>query len=341
MLLKPNPELEIPPKRGKTLIISVLVHVILVAILAFEPGLFDSRLKRVIRIEGNDLDARQLTELELQPIPKLTPAPAPKPEESKPLTEPPPVQPPPEAAAPPPPPPSPPPPAHVIAPDDIIAPGAKPDGQTQASRGSTSEQQRNGGAPGESAPQIARGPVQPATPSNTPSPVTPPAVPNTNPNAMQVPNLLQQANRIADNQARALQRSGSNGSGTMGPKTGRSNAPNGQNFSADGGVQILSDTKGYDFGSYMNQVLNKVRNNWMIPDLARFGARGRVIIDFTITKSGDIVDCHIISESGERALDGAAKSAIDSSNPFQRLPSGFSGNELQLRFGFYYNIPVE
>jgi TonB family protein len=127
----------------------------------------------------------------------------------------------------------------------------------------------------------------------------------------------------------------------MGPKTGRSNAPNGQNFSADGGVQILSDTKGYDFGPYMNQVLNKVRNNWSIPDLARFGARGRVVIDFTITKNGDVVDCHIISESGERSLDGAAKSAIDSSNPFQRLPSGFSGNELQLRFGFYYNIPVE
>ena len=127
----------------------------------------------------------------------------------------------------------------------------------------------------------------------------------------------------------------------MGAKTGRSNAPNGQNYSADGGVQILSDTKGYDFGPYMNQVLNKVRSNWLIPDSAIFGKKGRVVIDFTITKNWDIADCHIVLESGERSLDGAAKSAIDTSNPFQRLPSGFSGNELQLRFGFYYNMPVE
>jgi TonB family protein len=337
MLLEKNPELEIPPKRGKTLIISVLVHVVLVAIIAFEPSLFDSSFRRVIRIQGNDADVRQLTELAMQPVPK--PAPAPKVEESKPMTQPPPVKTPPPEAAPPPPPPPPPPPVHAISPDDILAPGAKPDGQVQASRGNSSEQQRQGGAAGDSTPQIARGAVPPP-PSNPAGSATPPSVANTNPNALTVPNLLQQANRNADQAARALQRSGPSG-GTMGPKTGRSNAPNGQNFSADGGVQILSDTKGYNFGDYMNQVLNKVRSNWSIPDLARFGARGRVIIDFTITKNGDIVDCHIISESGERSLDGAAKSAIDSSNPFQRLPAGFSGNELQLRFGFYYNIPVE
>jgi TonB family protein len=338
MLLEKNPELEIPPKRGKTLIISVLVHVFLVAFIAFEPGLFDSSARRVIRIQGNDVDGRQLTELAMQPVPKPPPAPAPKVEESKPLTQPPPVQTlPPEAAPPPPPPP--PPPVRAITPDDILAPGAKPDGQVQASRGSTSEQQRQGGGPGDSTPQSARGAAQPS-PANPPGSANPPTVANTNPNALTVPNLLQQANRNADQAARALQRSGTTG-GTMGPKTGRSNAPNGQNFSADGGVQILSDTKGYDFGPYMNQVLNKVRSNWFIPDLARFGARGRVIIDFTITKNGEIVDCHITSESGERSLDGAAKSAIDSSNPFQRLPAGFSGNELQLRFGFYYNIPVE
>jgi TonB family protein len=335
MLLEPTPELEIPPKRGKTLIISVLVHLLLVAIFVFEPGLFDSRLKRVIRIEGNDFDARQLTELELQPIPR----PAPKPEVSKPLQEPPKVVQPPPEAAPPPPPPPPPPPIHAITPDDVLAPGAKPDGQTQASRGSSTEPQRPGGAAGDTTPQIARANPQPAPPAAAPSP---PSAPNTNPNALTVPNLMQQANRIADQAARSLNRGGAGAGGTtMGAKTGRSNAPNGQNFSADGGVQILSDTKGYDFGPYMNGVLNRVRSNWLIPDRAMFGAKGRVIIDFTITKNGDVVDCHIISESGERSLDGAAKSAIDTSNPFQRLPAGFSGNELQLRFGFYYNIPVE
>lgn len=73
MLLERTPELENPPKRGKTLILSILVHVVLVAILLFDPGLFDSRLKRVVRIEGNDYDVTQLTELQLQLRPGLHP----------------------------------------------------------------------------------------------------------------------------------------------------------------------------------------------------------------------------------------------------------------------------
>src|SRR3954464_9297804 len=98
MLLDKDPELEIPPKRGKTLIISVLVHVVLVAFIAFEPGLFDSSYRRGIRIQGNDIDGRQLTELSMQPVPRPASAPPPKVEETKPLQEPPNVKtPPPEA----------------------------------------------------------------------------------------------------------------------------------------------------------------------------------------------------------------------------------------------------
>jgi TonB family protein len=164
---------------------------------------------------------------------------------------------------------------------------------------------------------------------------------NTNPNAPVLPNLAKAADRIADQAIRSQQRAGAAGGTSMGPKTGRADAPRGQNYSADGSYQILSDTKGYNFGDYMNGVLNKVRNNWLIPDSALYGRKGRVIIDFTIVKNGDVVDCHIVDESGERSLDGAAKAAIDISNPFQKLPSGFSGNELQLRVAFYYNIPVQ
>jgi TonB family protein len=62
---------------------------------------------------------------------------------------------------------------------------------------------------------------------------------------------------------------------------------------------------------------------------------------FTILKNGNVADCQIFEGSGDRSLDGAAKAAIDISNPFQKLPAGFTGNDLQLRFGFYYNIPIE
>jgi hypothetical protein len=38
---------------------------------------------------------------------------------------------------------------------------------------------------------------------------------------------------------------------------------------------LLSDTHGYDFGSYIRALMNRVRNNWymMIPDVARRGTR--------------------------------------------------------------------
>ena len=51
----------------------MLVHVVLIALLVLEPGLFDSTFKRVIRVEGNDYDVRQLTELDLTPLPRPAP----------------------------------------------------------------------------------------------------------------------------------------------------------------------------------------------------------------------------------------------------------------------------
>lgn len=339
MLLEPTPELEAPPKRGKTLIVSLAVHVLLVAFLVFDPGFFDSSLKRIMRVEGNDYDVVPLTELNLQPPPRLEPTP--KPDETKPLPPPPKdIQP-----LPPPPPPPPPPPQHTITPEDILAEGAKPDGKAQASRGAAPTPQQQGGGGADSSTQTARNNPPPATPPSPPvSPQRGNTVPevalNTNSNAAAKPSLLQQLNKITDQSIRAANRGGGGSGATMGAKTGRVDAASGQNFSADGSVQILSDTRGYDFGPYLNQVLNRIRNNWLIPDIARFGAKGRVVIDFTITKNGDIRDCQIISDSGQRVLDGAAKTAIDSSNPFNPLPRGFSGDELALRIGFFYNIPV-
>src|SRR5262249_34491989 len=149
-------------------------------------------------------------------------------------------------------------------------------------------------------------PPSPPKPAPSPAPVAPTPAPNKPSGSLTLPNLAQQANRNIDQALRNSSRGGPGGA-TMGPKTGRADAPNGQNYSADGGVQILSDTKGDDFGPYMNQVLNRVRSNWLIPTAAEFGKRGRVVIDFVIQKNGDVYNCHIISVSGDSTLDGAAK----------------------------------
>jgi hypothetical protein len=45
--------------------------------------------------------------------------------------------------------------------------------------------------------------------------------------------------------------------------------------------------------------------------------------------------------SGKEPLDRAAVSSIRASNPFEPLPSPFTGPYIELRFTYYYNTPIE
>lgn len=111
------------------------------------------------------------------------------------------------------------------------------------------------------------------------------------------------------------------------------------------GYEILTPTEGVDFSDYMNRVVAAVRRNWyaVMPESAMLGDRGRVVLEFTIMKNGSVPDGDPvrIMGSGKEPLDRAAVSAIRSSNPFEPLPSAFSGPSLRLRFIFLYNLPIE
>jgi hypothetical protein len=45
--------------------------------------------------------------------------------------------------------------------------------------------------------------------------------------------------------------------------------------------------------------------------------------------------------SGKEPLDRAAYSSVRASNPFEPLPSQFSGPYIELRYTYFYNIPPE
>src|SRR5215468_9950546 len=334
MLFKKDEDLELQPKRTKTLMISIGIHVILLLILVANPELLTSTPKRIIRIMGQDYDLRkqQLTELVVPPDALRSPRPAP-PAADKPLVQPPvpqpQVQPPPPQPPPPPPPPQPPPP--VIGPDDILKEGARPDAQPKASRGDTTEQARAGSQPEQSTPEPPKQQPQPPQSENRP----PQLARNTNPDALKSPNLLDDADRIIKQQIEEGRRRPS----VQGPRTGLPNGQADPDFSTEE-PKILSDTKGYDFGPYMNQVVNRVRYNWYanIPEIARFGKKGKVVIIFTITHNGNIENARIVGNSGTEPLDRAAFGSITQSNPFAQLPAGFDGDHLDLQFTFLYNI---
>jgi TonB family protein len=106
-------------------------------------------------------------------------------------------------------------------------------------------------------------------------------------------------------------------------------------------LQLLSDPMGVDFRPYLIQVLANVRRNWfaVFPESAKLGRRGKVGIQFAISRDGSVPKLVIVMPSGAEALDRAAVAGISASNPFPPLPTQFSGNIIRLQFTFLYNIP--
>jgi TonB family protein len=104
---------------------------------------------------------------------------------------------------------------------------------------------------------------------------------------------------------------------------------------------ILSDTQGVDFGPYLTRVLHDAKLNWynMIPEVARppIMKKGKVSIEFAITKQGQVAGMKLVGPSGDVSLDRAAWAGINAANPFPPLPAKFNGQYLALRFHFYYN----
>jgi len=105
-----------------------------------------------------------------------------------------------------------------------------------------------------------------------------------------------------------------------------------------GNLEILSDTKGVDFGPYLQRILQDVKANWyhLIPESAEM-KKGKLAIDFAIMKDGHVQGLAVVATSGDPALDRPAYGSITASDPFPPLPSEFTGSYLQLRFRFYYN----
>ena len=111
-----------------------------------------------------------------------------------------------------------------------------------------------------------------------------------------------------------------------------------------GNLEMLTPTEGVDFSNYLARVLASVKRNWyaIMPESARLGDQGRVVLQFRIMKNGVVPEQEpaMVGSSGKDPLDRAAVSSIRASTPFEPLPSAFSGPYIELRFTFLYNIPL-
>lgn len=137
--------------------------------------------------------------------------------------------------------------------------------------------------------------------------------------------------------------------GARGAGPGASQLPSGQMpmhpGAGSGGVQVLSDTQGVDFSSWLLRWHRETERTWdpLIPDEVNppIYKKGAVVIRFKVLPNGRLMEGSMVLEgrSGDTGLDRAAWGALTGSN-YPPLPREFHGPYLELRAIFLYNMEV-
>ncbi len=132
--------------------------------------------------------------------------------------------------------------------------------------------------------------------------------------------------------------------GSQLPGGSRGGGGSGGHGTAGAGVEMLTDTQGVDFNDYLRRVYLTVKQNWfaVMPASVQLGEQGVVSLQFKIMRDGSVPDGdpQRVFGSGKEPLDRAAVSSIRASNPFPTLPAQFKGPYIELRFTYYYNLPI-
>ena len=150
---------------------------------------------------------------------------------------------------------------------------------------------------------------------------------------------LNPADQLRDAMKNASRNPGTGNMGNLGSGGGLPRHPG----AGSGGIQILSDTQGVDFNSWLQRWHRETQNTWdpLIPDEvnAPILKRGQVMIRFKVLPNGRLMEGSLMLEgrSGDTALDRAAWGALTGSN-YPPLPKDFHGPYLELRALFMYNM---
>ena len=331
-LLLEREEESVVSRLRETFLVSVLVHIGIIFFLATHPEMFEPSKVVLVKPE----EQKQLTML-YEPTPeqqrqRQEPVPLPKSEgtldsQSQPQTPPP--RPEPLLA----------PPEEWLMPKAPVTPQRGSD-EDSGAQGDEEKQLEARALPPIGIPKFPEQPREPPRqqPMLEPIPQPKPA-PNASQAQLQLPVVAPPSrgtDAILRDMAKQQAEGGGKGLGGVGTGVPDTSSPD---FNMPG-PQILSDTMGVDFDPYMLRVYLIVQRNWysVIPEIARIGRKGRVVLEFTIRKDGSVDNLQMMDGSGTSSMDSAALSSIRLSNPFPPLPAEFPGGFVQLRFGYFYNM---
>jgi TonB family protein len=152
-----------------------------------------------------------------------------------------------------------------------------------------------------------------------------------------VSGAIRQAARSASTGGLVVGDFGAAGPGGFGPGVNLPPSPGSQGSN----MQLLTDPQGVDFRPYLVRILASVKQHWLsvMPESVKLGRRGKVAIQFSISREGGVPKLVIAEASGAEALDRAAVAGISASVPFPPLPAEFKGDRIVLQMNFAYNMP--
>jgi TonB family protein len=134
---------------------------------------------------------------------------------------------------------------------------------------------------------------------------------------------------------------------SVGSKTNNNEVPQQQNGSdskstAGCAIEMLSDTEGVDFNSYLRDVYLSVKKNWFanMPPSHERGQQGINKVELRVLQDGSVPkdSLKMVQSSEKSDFDTASLQSVRGATPFHHLPESFSKPYIVLRFTFYYNL---
>lgn len=106
-----------------------------------------------------------------------------------------------------------------------------------------------------------------------------------------------------------------------------------------GTVLTPLDNPSVQYISYFASIKRKIELVWQYPfDAIQKGIQGDLVLDFAISRSGDLKRIKLVRSSGFPILDDEAMDSIKKAAPFSPIPEQYSIDELNIRANFIYEM---
>jgi TonB family protein len=103
-----------------------------------------------------------------------------------------------------------------------------------------------------------------------------------------------------------------------------------------GGAAVQFDSKGVDFGPWVEDYVAALKRWWVFPPSAA-GTKGRVVIALVMRKSGVVSGVDIVGPNTVAGFNESAQAAVLAARPAPPLPAAFPDDACPMRVTFYFN----